>query len=575
MATKLIQKLGWLTLLIILENLPLQAQTLIPPEDLPPPQDVQPIPTPEKIPDSPSDSLPSPEQLLPSPGINAPADRNNFNDTITVEKFEIQGSTVFTTEELNGILAPYTGKPISFLELLETRSAITQYYIEQGYITSGAYIPPQRLGDGVVTIQVIEGKLEDIKVVGTKRLSSRYFSSRIKKAIVAPLNREKLLDGLQLLLLDPLIENISAELSLGTSPGTSILILEVEEADSFSIPLVIDNRRSPSVGSFRRQLRINEANLLGQGDDLFLSYSNTDGSDAFDGSYTYPLNANYGTLTISGGISGSEVTESPFDTLNIESSSNYYQLSLRQPVLRTPTKEIVLGFTTSRRNSKVLFAPGDIPKLGFPSSGADENGEITVTALRFFQEYISRNNQEVLAFRSQFNVGIDGFGATINDNSEPDSRFFSWQGQAQLVRLLGENSRLLIRNSAQFASTSLVSVEQYGLGGVDNVRGYRQDRLLADNGVFASAELQIPLFKISRNNILSIAPFTDVGVVWNEEEEIPESNTLASVGLGLRWSIGERFIARFDWGIPLIEVESGGDTWQEDGLYFSVEYDPF
>lgn len=574
--TQLILQWGWLALLSSIDILPSQAQPAnVSPDDLPPPQDVQPIPNLEQFPQSPPTTLPPPAELLPPSSTPNQTIPDKSIDTITVKQFIVQGSTVFSDADFNPILKPYLNKPISFLELLAVRSAITQYYVEQGYVTSGAYIPPQRLGDGVVTIQVIEGKLADIQVKGNQKLNSKYISSRINRATSTPLNRDRLLEALQLLLLDPLIANVSAELSLGVNPGTSILTVEVEEADSFSTPVVIDNRRSPSVSSFRRQFRIEEGNLFGQGDSLFLAYANTDGSDAFDGSYSFPLNAHNSTLTISGGLSDNEVTERPFNILDIESSSNYYQLSLRQPLLRSPTQELALGFTVSRRTSQVLFSP-DEEVLGFPSPGANEDGEITVTALRFWQEYISRSSREVFALRSQFNLGIDALDATVNPDGEPDSLFFAWQGQAQWVRLLGQNSRFLLRSSMQFSSTSLVSLEQFGIGGIDSVRGYRQDRLLADNGVFASAEVQIPLFSITQNSSVTIAPFADVGVVWNHEEEIPESNTLASVGVGLRWSISDRFSARFDWGIPLIPVKQSREaTWQENGFYFSVEYNPF
>ena len=57
--------------------------------------------------------------------------------------------------------------------------------------------------------------------------------------------------------------------------------------------------------------------------------------------------------------------------------------------------------------------------------------------------------------------------------------------------------------------------------------------------------------------------------------ENPDPNTLASVGLGLRWLQGDRFSARLDWGIPLISAESDGRSLQEDGVYFSLFYNPF
>jgi len=56
----------------------------------------------------------------------------------------------------------------------------------------------------------------------------------------------------------------------------------------------------------------------------------------------------------------------------------------------------------------------------------------------------------------------------------------------------------------------------------------------------------------------------------------PDRNTLASVGLGLRWQQGDRFTARLDWGIPLVEVDSTEErTWQENGVYFFRALQPF
>ena len=321
-------------------------------------------------------------------------------ERITVANFEVKGNTVFGDRELTKQLAPYINKPLSFSELLQARSAITEYYTQRGYLTSGAYIPLQKLEDKVVTIEVIEGYLENIEITGNKRLNSNYVSSRIETAIDDSLQRQELLATLQLLQQDPLLDNLSAELVAGTLPGASVLEVEVREADSFKTPILLDNRRTPSVGSFRRQFAIDEGNLLGFGDNLFLAYSNTVGSDAFDGSYVFPVNASNGTLTVRGGVSSSEVVEEPFDQLNILGDSHYYELSLRQPVMQTPTQEFALGITASRRNSDISslldefnVSPSEL------SPGADEAGNIQVSALRFFQEWTRRNSREVIAAR--------------------------------------------------------------------------------------------------------------------------------------------------------------------------------
>jgi hemolysin activation/secretion protein len=210
-------------------------------------------------------------------------------EQITVERFEVIGSTVFSPEELNAVLAPFTNRPISFAELFQARSAITQLYIDRGYITSGALIPPQTLQGDVVRIQVVEGSLSAINVNGTRRLNPEYVRSRLPTSI--PLNQKQLLEALQLLQLNPLIQTISAELAAGTSPQTSVLEVQVSEAKTLTLNLWQIIGRSPSVGSFRRRAQVNEANLLGLGDGLSLAYSNTDGSNGVDASYSLPINS--------------------------------------------------------------------------------------------------------------------------------------------------------------------------------------------------------------------------------------------------------------------------------------------
>ncbi|ODH01017.1 hemolysin activation/secretion protein [Nostoc sp. KVJ20] len=491
-----------------------------------------------------------------------------------MERFEVVGSTVFSPEELAKATAEFTKRPISLTEVYQARSKITELYLNNGYITSGAYIPPQTIQSGVVKIQVVEGKLEDIQITGTRRLNQNYVRSRLAIATSPPLNRQRLLEALQLLQLNPLIQNVTAELSAGSRTGASLLEVKVTEAKTFSSQIVLDNGRSPSVGSFRRRLQLNEANLLGLGDSLGVAYTNTDGSNSFDASYTLPLNPRNGTLTLNYGITSSNVIEPPFNVLDIQSDSRYYELTFRQPIVQTPTQEFALGLTASRRESEASYIEGE--RLPFPGLGADEQGRTRVSALRFFQEWTSRNSREVIALRSQFSLGIDVLNPTINQNP-PDSRFFAWQGQAQWARLLAPETLFLLRLNTQLASRTLLPLEQFGLGGQDSIRGYRQDYLLTDNGTFLSAEVQVPILRLPQiDSTLQVVPFVDFGVGWNSSgRENPDTNTLAAVGLGLRWSQGDRFTLRLDWGIPLVSVNSNERTLQENGLYFSLLYNPF
>lgn len=558
-----------LSLLPLVHPSPALAQRVLPippPQDLPRPQPPQPSP-----PEPTSTPLPPPDQLLPGLTPPTPEPPENVSDTIQIKQIEIVGSTVFRPQDFAEITRKYVDRRISFAELLQIRTEITELYIKQGYVTSAAVLPPQVLTGGTVKIQIIEGAIASIDVIGTRRLNPAYIRSRIGLVAQKPLNVNRLLEGLRLLQLDPLIASISADLQAGTRPGTSVLQITIAEAKTLTLSPLLDNSRSPSVGSFRRQLEVSQANLLGLGDGLRASYTNTDGSNGIDLSYIVPFNARNGTLRLAYGSTRSRVIEEPFDILEIQARSRYYELTLRQPIVQRPTNELAIGLTFSRQESQTELG---IDNIGpFPlSPGADEQGRTRVSALRFFQEYVQRSDRQVFAARSQFSLGLNFLNSTINEQA-PDSRFFAWRGQAQWTRLLARDSLFLVRGDMQLADRTLVPLEQIGVGGQETVRGYRQDALLTDNGFLFSTELRLPIFR-PRNGLVQLTPFVDLGTGWNRSGDNPEKNTLVGAGLGLLWRQGENFSARIDFGFPLVSIENEKRTLQENGIYFSIRYSP-
>ncbi|WP_427162943.1 ShlB/FhaC/HecB family hemolysin secretion/activation protein [Aliinostoc sp. HNIBRCY26] len=536
-----------------------------------------PTTTPDR--DLPSDVLPpqsEPEPLLPpveTPDQSTPSPEDP-NAKFQVDRIEVVGSTVFSPEEFAKITSPFVGREVSFAELLQVREAITKLYTDQGYVTTGAVITPQTIESGVVKIQVIEGSLSEIKVRGNRRLRTQYIRDRIRLGAAKPLNVPQLLEKLQLLRLDPRIQNLSAELQMGVTPGTNILQVEIQEADTFSLTTTLDNGRSPSVGSLRRGVEIQELNLLGFGDTLSAAYTNTDGSNTLNFNYNLPVNANNGAVSLSFNQGWNRVIEEPFTVLDIQSNTKSYEIGYRQPLILKPTQELAVGISFSRQESQTELGLDNIG--GFPlSPGADAEGRTNISALRFTQEYTQRSNEEVFAARSQFSLGVDWLGTNVNAD-EPDSRFFSWRGQTQWVRQLAPDTLFLARGDLQLATTSLVPLEQFGLGGQQTVRGYRQDTLLTDNGLLVTAELRLPVYRTPKSEtVLQLAPFIDVGTGWNTNSRNPSPSTLIGTGLGLLWKQGDHFSTRLDWGIPLTSVEGDKRSLQENGLYFSVRYSPF
>jgi len=515
-----------------------------------------------------------------------PSSRDEEGFRVSGYKFE-GNLTVFTQEELQEQLKPFTGDNITFEQLLEATAFITRLYLEEGYQTSGAYFPTQEPGkcqeeECDVTIKIVEGGLEEIHVIGTKRLEN-YIRDRLEQDNALDVDRLK--NALQLLRRDPLIENISAELSPSSSAGFNILTVEVKEAPAFNGKLILDNNRNPSVGSFRRQAQFTHSNALGLGDVARLAYANTDGSNEVQLNYTVPVNSDNSTLSATYRYARSNIIEEPFDVLDIEVVSHDFDLSFRQPIIRQTTNKVIrdmfVGVSANRRVSD-----GSLLGVEFPLSlGADAQGRTRITALRFFQEYNQRTRHQSLAARSEFSLGIDAFDATNNENA-PDGQFFVWRGKFFWLSQLNQSDRglfpgssLLFRSDIQLTPDSLVSLEQFSYGGQNTVRGYRQDILLTDNGAVFSAEWRIPVFQTKdTRSKLQVGPFVDVGVGWNNASRSnPSPNALVGTGLGLQWEQkifdDHDLNIRLDWGIPLVNIDSfEDDSWQENGVYLSLEY---
>lgn len=105
------------------------------------------------------------------------------------------------------------------------------------------------------------------------------------------------------------------------------------------------------------------------------------------------------------------------------------------------------------------------------------------------------------------------------------------------------------------------------------MRGYRQNQLVSDNSILGAVELHLP---ISTNpNNLQLTPFFEIGGGWNNRGDNPDPSFIASTGLGLEWQVFPSLNVHLDYGIPLFEVKDKGDSLQDNGFYFSLQYQPF
>ena len=530
---------------------------------------IQPVPTPtppasNQTPVLPSTSTPAPEN---SPAPPAPK--------IAITKIEVNGSTILGSKDLNPITQPLEGQTVTLEQLRQAADAITQLYLDRGYITSRAILADQTVANGVVQIRVVEGSLERIDIEGTQRLKPSYVRNRIQLGTNSPLSRDQLEDQLRLLKADPLFTNVEASLRPGTQLGQSILVVRVTEAKAIDGLLQTDNYSPPSVGAVRLGGAISYRNLTGIGDQLSASYFGTTrgGSDAFDFNYIAPINAMNGTVQLRIAPSKNRIIDPAFTALDIRGQTTLYELSYRQPLIRTPREEFALSLGFAIQDGQTFL----FNDLGFPFGiGPDANGNSKTRVLKFGQDYVSRDPQGAWALRSQFNLGLGILNATENDALIPDGRFFSWLAQAQRVQRLGDSNLLIAQLDLQLTPDSLLPSQQFVIGGGQSLRGYRQNARSGDNGFRFSVEDRIALARDEAGlPTFQLAPFFDMGTVWNQSDNpnpLPSQKFLAAIGLGLLWQPLPRLNVRLDYAIPFVDLRDRGTDAQDRGFNFSLSY---
>ncbi len=513
------------------------------------------------------------------PGLEEDDAQLSSAQKIHVSKFRLEGNTIFTDEELLQAIASYKNREISPEELFEAKDTITRYYVNRGYINSGAIIPEQGVKNGVITMRIIEGKLSHTEVSGATRLRTGYITSRLKPATGyngrKPLNVNKLQEGLKLLKQDPRIKGVDVKVTPGLELGEAALKVEVTEARPYHATLKFNNHGPPGTGSYRGEIDLEHLNITGWGDALRVHGALSEGTDDYGVNYTIPISGRDTTLSLGVEHKESTVISDPFDVLDIESKTTTAFASLRHPFFKTPSQEFAVGLKLEKRRNRTYLS-GD----PFSFVQTDEPGKSDDTVVRFFQEWIKSSLTQVFAVRSSVNFGIDMWDATVLHDDSPDGRFITWLGQLQWLRRIKPlNSMFLLSINSQLSNDPLLAMEKFAIGGSSSVRGYRENQLTTDYGVTFSLEWRIPVVKLkmplvskkANDGQVHICPFIDWGNGWNKDGPDPRPNGIYSAGIGARWSASERLQAEIYWGEALKDVyEPEDDDIQDDGVHFQV-----
>ncbi len=540
----------------------------LPPQNPNSDQFPQPIPKPEPLPSTKPELKPTP---APTPS-TAPS-----SVTIPVQKIEVVGATILKPIEIQRITQPIEGKSVTLTELQGVANAITQLYLDRGYVTSRAIVGQQEIVNGLVKIEVIEGSIEKVEIQGLERLKSAYVRDRLQNGINKPFSQYALEDQLRLLKSDPLLTDLEASLRPGTGAGQSILTVRLKEANGLNGFVGVDNYSSTSTGAERFGGVIGYRNVTGLGDEVSASYfrSFQGGSNAFDFNYRLPVNGMNGTVQLRYAPNRSKITDPQFVSQGIRSDSDLYEISYRQPLIRSTREEFALSLGLAFQDGQTFLNQNQPQPFGI---GPDANGNSRTRIIKFGQDYLSRDERGAWAFRSQLNLGINIFNATTNASPIPDGQFFSWVGQVQRAQQLSPNHLLIAQADLQLTPDSLLPSQQFTIGGGQSVRGYSQNARSGDNGFRISVEDRIALQKDkSGASILQLAPFIDAGTVWNRSDNpnntsLPDRRFLSSIGVGAIYQPSPQFSVRVDYAIPLLNLNQANESARNQSFTFSTGY---
>ncbi|MDX8414432.1 MAG: ShlB/FhaC/HecB family hemolysin secretion/activation protein [Mariprofundales bacterium] len=490
--------------------------------------------------------------------------------TMDIHHFIYDGATLFSSAELDRVVASFLNRKISADELQQARQLLTQWYIKHGYINSGVEIPDQVIDNHTIHLKVTEGHLLAIKLHGNNKLNNSYILDRLASATdpSKPLNIQRLQQKLLLMRQNPLINTINAELTPGLHPGEANMNLKVTEAPAWFATLSANNQSPPAVGSYRGAIMLGNRNLTGMGDTLQINYARSSGAQDYGASYAVPLNRYDTTLKLQSALSQALIISDQFNQLDIRSQFHSYRADLEQPIVHTLNRDIALGigFEFKRNNTSLLGIP-------FSFSAGVINGVSKTKLLHLYQSWTEKGAQRVIAVRSTFGLGLRKDAAVT-----PDGKFLTWLGQFQWIERLHDNwGQLVWRTDLRLSNDNLPITEKFVLGGQQTVRGYRENLLTADGGMVAGIAWHIPIghahiAHISRraeDGAVTLQPFIDFGQIWNQKIAAPAIRQIASVGATIHWQLNSAWFIQIDGAKGLKKVNSPGKyDLQDNGVHF-------
>jgi hemolysin activation/secretion protein len=518
---------------------------------------------------------------------------------VQVSRFSLEGAVDrekqdLWVSDLESLLAghvrsqPPDGYTINQLQAIADEVSV--YYRERGFFIAQAIVPAQEVRDGVVTLQVLEGKLEDVRVENNVAYKAKVIEGPFKRLRGYPVTQT----SVERALLD--VQDFPGLTVFGTFTqgdelGNTDLIVRVQDEDRFSFTPSVDNYGSEFTGEYRAMLDFTFNNLFRVADTVngYILQTFEPDNGTYGGlSFKFPFGRNaigfggsVNTFDVGGlegltdlGVKG-EVEQLDFYWDRTFANGRFFGASARLNIAtKTATTEIP-GFDES--NQKIVISEDNLAVASF--------------IFDMFKASRKGRGFTVGSFTADIGMpdklgSMDGSGdglssRTGGDGERAGGSFEKYKFNFQHLRRMSANSSVLLRADAQYTDDILVALEQYSIGGPQNVRAYPIAEALVDTGASATVEFifRAPGFadKPTKGNrtwgeIFQVSLYGDYAYGETNNPRVNEEPTVdySGYGLGLQFNVPGKFYARFDVASPIGSREPTND--RDPQYYFRMSY---
>ncbi|MBI4970895.1 MAG: ShlB/FhaC/HecB family hemolysin secretion/activation protein [Candidatus Omnitrophica bacterium] len=485
---------------------------------------------------------------------------------VFIKEIGFSGNTVIPSNEIKKITAKFENRKVLLPELAQCSKEITALYRSKGYVTSQAYLPPQKIMEGKVEIRILEGKVADIKIQGEKHFTKYGVKRLVHLKHGQVFKVQHLENSLVRINRNPDI-TARAVLAPAKEKEATDVVITVKDKFPMHAGHQWDNLGTKSSGTTRQNIIATHNDFLTLNDRMISRFVISE-YHAFIGesaSYSFPLDARGDTFNMNFSNSNLSLI-GKVKQFEIRGRSTTFGPSFTFPLFMTPKWEgdFTSGFDISTIKSRIL---------------AHEVSDDELRVLRFGPNISQFDKWGRTVLTNQFSQGFSSFLGALEKKDDKASRpdtggqFFSWSlGGARFNRFLFD-SIVVVRGAMQITPDRLVSSEQFREGGMETVRGYPEGDYLGDKGYTGSFELRFPPYLIPKNFELfgqkpreqfQLVGFTDIGKSWLNKGLPGEQDEkwLMGIGGGVLVDLFNHFTARIYLAEAIGDGPSDGDTFR-------------